>query len=511
MRPPRTKPGLPWPRNWRGTRPLPYPAGHPVVPHPPPPSRVVNFEVNSLLLRPRLLAARARAAARDPVGTERSRSRSRSRRGRHPRSPSVHSNRTLVSENESIPTRVPESQAGDVEADTDEDATAPPPKRQRIRSRADTDEETTVVPSQPVAFKRGFSSGHSELPPPKRQRTSALLGSQVSPSTLRCAYDARDCWFFHNTKRCKRGSSCKFLHARFDSAGKLEKFWPTRFHSTNSRVAFMTQEEMLGTTVLRTNDVHAWLFHFLEKHSTGAGNILGQRVRKRNTVSWFLNTRSVNELVQDMGRLNGGLRARVVRVSEAAYSETVELKPNKNITDGPFFHCTNLQGALQVLLRGHLVASTNSWPHGCYFSPSMDLTSAYFEGAVFEAKLCGVYSPAAKSRKFGTIPMGVVARLARNARDHVTDMFSHQIVQVTFDYEMLKLFLQRWHSDGQREVLFNRPTLPVERSHRLVVLGDNEQIHRDLMVHLDKEYALLSGAAAASTWRSKDTTTSVRH
>ena len=141
----------------------------------------------------------------------------------------------------------------------------------------------------------------------------------------------------------------------------------------------------------------------------------------------------------------------------------------------------------------------------------MDLTSAYFEGAVFEAKLCGVYSPKGTSRKFGTIPMGVVARLARNARDHVTDTFSHQIVQVTFDYEMLKLFLQRWHSDGQREVFFNRPTLPVERSHRLVVLGDNEQIHRDLMVRLDKEYALLSGAAAASTWRSKDTTTSVRH
>ena len=146
MRPPRTKPGLPWPRHWRGKRPLPYPAGHPVVPHPPPPSRVVNFEVNSLLLRPRLLAARARAAARDPVGTERSRSRSRSRRGRHPRSPSVHSNRTL-SDDGSIATRVPQSQAGDLQGETDEEA--------------------TDVPSQPVALKRGLSSCHSEDPPLK--------------------------------------------------------------------------------------------------------------------------------------------------------------------------------------------------------------------------------------------------------------------------------------------------------------------------------------------------------
>ena len=316
-------------------------------------------------------------------------------------------------------------------------------------------------------------------------------GAEISPSLLDKIYSATVCRFWRE-KRCKRGKGCKFLHADFDVTGKLIRYRHTDFNTIGSQVAFRTHEDIMNTVVLRSDDVGKFLKLFLDAQRPNASLILGQCVRSKDTVSFLLNAEDPNALVLAMGPLNQGLKPRYVRVSENEEDEQIEMYPPQGDDHHTktFYHCTSLVSALGVLVTGHIVAGTDSDPHGCYFSPSLEDNTMYDEGVSFEANLYGLHCPKKQGKKFkGTaIPMGVVARIDRNAKDVVTDSFSHKLTRVTFKVDALKSYLQTWFSGGKQKIPMPMPELPQVRSHRMVVLGEQAQFYADLMVDLDNRF-----------------------
>ena len=313
----------------------------------------------------------------------------------------------------------------------------------------------------------------------------------ISPSLLDKIYSATVCRFWRE-KGCKRGKGCKFLHADFDVTGKLIRYRHTDFNTIGSQVAFRTHEDIMNTVVLRSDDVGKFLKLFLDAQRPNASLILGQCVRSKDTVSFLLNAEDPNALVQAMGPLNQGLKPRYVRVSENEEDEQIQMHPPQGDDHHTktFYHCTSLVSALGVLVTGHIVAGIDSDPHGCYFSPSLEDNKLYDEGVSFEANLYGLQCPRKQVWKFnGTaIPMGVVARIGRNAKDVVTDSFSHKLTRVTFKVDALKSYLQTWFSGGKQKIPLPMPELPHVRSHRMVVLGEQAQFYADLMVDLDNRF-----------------------
>ena len=84
--------------------------------------------------------------------------------------------------------------------------------------------------------------------------------------------------------------------------------------------------------------------------------------------------------------------------------------------------------------------------------------------------------------------MGVVARIGRNAKDVVTDSFSHKLTRVTFKVDALKSYLQTWFNGGKHKIPMPIPELPHVRSHRMVVLGEDAQYYADIMADLDNRF-----------------------
>ena len=333
--------------------------------------------------------------------------------------------------------------------------------------------------------------GHTQGLKPKSGPARRPEHLNISPSLLDKIYSATVCRFWRE-KGCKRGKGCKFLHADFDVTGKLIRYRHTDFNAIGSQVAFRTHEDIMNTVVLRSDDVGKFLKLFLDAQRPNASLILGQCVRSKDTVSFLLNAEDPNALVLAMGPLNQGLKPRYVRVSENEEDEQIQMHPPQGDDHHTktFYHCTSLVSALGVLVTGHIVAGIDSDPHGCYFSPSLEDNKLYDEGVSFEANLYGLQCPKKQAPKFkGTaIPMGVVARIGRNAKDVVTDSFSHKLTRVTFKVDALKSYLQTWFSGGKQKIPLPMPELPHVRSHRMVVLGEQAQFYAALMVDLDNRF-----------------------
>ena len=333
--------------------------------------------------------------------------------------------------------------------------------------------------------------GHTQGLKPKSGPARRPEHLNISQRLLDKIYSATVCKFWPE-KKCRRGKDCKFLHADFDETGKLIRYRPTEFNTIGSQVAFRTPEDIMNTVVLRSEDVGKFLRLFLDRQRPNASLILGQYVRSRERCSFLLNAEDPNALVQAMGPLNQGLSPRFVRASENEEDEPIQMYPPQgdNHHTKTFYHCTSLVSALGVLVTGHIVAGIDSDPHGCYFSPSLEDNKKYDEGVSFEANLYGLQCPRKQVWKFnGTaIPMGVVARIGRNAKDVVTDSFSHKLTRVTFKVDALKSYLQTWFNGGKHKIPMPIPDLPHVRSHRMVVLGEDAQYYADTMVDLDNRF-----------------------
>ena len=336
----------------------------------------------------------------------------------------------------------------------------------------------------PLGHTQGLKSKSGPARRPEHLNISQSLRDKI--------YSATVCEFWPE-RMCKRGKDCKFLHADFDETGKLISYRPTVFSTIRSQVALRTPEDIMNTVVLRSEDVGKYLRLFLDRQRPNASLILGQCVRSRERCSFLLNAEDPNALVQAMGPLNQGLSPRFVRASENEEDEHIQMYPPQqgdNHHTKTFYHCTSLQGALGALVTGHLVAGTGSKPYGCYFSPSLEDNKKYDEGVSFEANLYGLQCPRKQVWKFNetAIPMGVVARIGRNAKDVLTDSFSHKLTRVTFKVDALKSYLQTWFSGGKHKIPMPIPELPHVRSHRMVVLGEDAQYYADIMADLDNRF-----------------------
>jgi hypothetical protein len=134
------------------------------------------------------------------------------------------------------------------------------------------------------------------------------------------------------------------------------------------------------------------------------------------------------------------------------------------------YHCTSLWAALGATVTGHLVASDDTRPRAVYFAASLDDNQNYDEGAIFTAKIFGLYPGKKWSSMFynSVVPMGIGLHNERCAKDWMCDTFSHQLLSVTINTDMLTKFLQEWFAVGKPVLPLPLPPMVTMPSHRLL-------------------------------------------
>ena len=97
-------------------------------------------------------------------------------------------------------------------------------------------------------------------------------------------------------------------------------------------------------------------------------------------------------------------------------------------------HCTSTPCAMSILRTGHLMAREQP-PHAGD-APTFGCRKRY--GRETDSVVC---------------PTGMICTLLwRNAKDRVTDFFSHKLTHVTFNTALLEAYLQKWLEEGERQM-----------------------------------------------------------
>ncbi len=293
----------------------------------------------------------------------------------------------------------------------------------------------------------------------------------MTSSSVEAIPDGRECSFFASGK-CKRASKCKFRHVDRNSKGEFQKEWPTEWQK--HAVARMDPEEMSGTWASRTS-LGQLMPMFVETHGV-PGRILQSR-REGERTRFELGASEPNSIVLSLAQTQG-LSPQEVYLShdsdgterpDPRNHDSIKLTNQGGIPD-TLYHGTSLWAALGAIVTGHLVASNDSRPRAVYFAPSLDDNKNYDEGAIFTAKIYGVYPGMRKSSMFynSVVPMGIVLHNERSAKDWMCDAFSHQLLSVTINTDMLRRFLQEWVGAGKPVLPLPVPRMVTMPSHRLL-------------------------------------------
>ena len=302
----------------------------------------------------------------------------------------------------------------------------------------------------------------------------------------------RECSFFASG-RCKRASQCKFRHVEYNSKGEIRKEWPTQWQK--HVVAKMDPEEMSRTWVPRSSP-GLLMPMFVETHGA-PGRILQSRCEGQRT-RFELDTSVPNSIVLSLANTTS-LSSQEVYLSHDSDGterpdlwnhDSIKLKNLGGIPD-TLYHCTSLWAALGAIVTGHLVASNDSRPRAIYFSRSLDNNRKHDEGAIFIAKIHGLYPGSKKSSMFynSVVPMGIVLHNERSAKDWMCDAFSHQLLSVMINTDMLKQFLQEWFDAGKPVLPLPLPPMVTMPSHRL--LGGLEPMADPVLQQLTARHDVL--------------------
>ena len=148
----------------------------------------------------------------------------------------------------------------------------------------------------------------------------------------------------------------------------------------------------------------------------------------------------------------------------------IKLSNQKGQIPHQLYHATDLPGALGAIVTGHLVASNDSRPRAVYFSARLDKITSYDKGAIFTAKIYGLYPGKKQADSFydSVVPMGIVLHNNRSAGDWMCDAFSHTLESVTINTELLKSFLGEWVAAGSHVLPLPVPPMVTTPSHRLI-------------------------------------------
>ena len=170
---------------------------------------------------------------------------------------------------------------------------------------------------------------------------------------------------------------------------------------------------------------------------------------------------------------------------------SIKLSNQEGHIPDELYHATSLGAALGAIVTGHLVASNTSHPQAVYFSPSLAKITSYDAGAIFTAKIYGLYPGKKDSAEFfhSVVPMGIVLHNNRCAADWMCDTFSHKLLSVTIKTEMLKGFLGEWVAAGRPVLSLPVPPMVTTPSYQL--LGGLEPMSKPILDELATRYARL--------------------
>jgi hypothetical protein len=257
-----------------------------------------------------------------------------------------------------------------------------------------------------------------------------------------------------------------------NSKGEVKKEWPT--HWQKHVIATMDPQKMSITWVSRTS-LGQLMPMFMKTHGV-PGRIL-QSCREGQRTRFELDTSLPNSIVLSLAN------AKILSSQECYLShdsdgtelpdpwnhDSIKLTNQGGIPD-TLYHCTSLWAALGATVTGHLVASNDSRPRAVYFAPSLDDNKNYDEGAIFTAKIYGLYPGIKKASMFyhSVVPMGICLHSQRCAKDWMCDTFSHQLLSVSINTVMLTKFLQEWFAVGKPVLPLPLPPMVTMPSHRLL-------------------------------------------
>ena len=291
--------------------------------------------------------------------------------------------------------------------------------------------------------------------------------------------EPRPCKYFDPKKRgawtCSRGQKCKFEHCLRDRNNNVIRRWPTQT-DTKKTVAYMTEGNMLGTEVQRANAPGKWLREFLQ-HQRGQPDILGDAHFSEggSCVTFTLYAEPQDYLVELLQAKNdtGASQYFVMhdgREKKLTPADDRVAKPCEGV------YYTDVWNALGTLVTGHLVGVDRSGRHGCHFAAIPKQGEIFCNlsergGVMFRARLHGMtLSKSAAPKIKGVVPMGVILKTQDGG--FLTDMWSHELTEVTFSTDSLLTFFQEWTKEGRPRLLMPVPEITSKfdetYSHRLI-------------------------------------------
>ena len=292
--------------------------------------------------------------------------------------------------------------------------------------------------------------------------------------------EPRPCKYFDPKKRgawtCSRGQKCKFEHCLRDRNNNVIRRWPTQTHAKKT-VAYMTEEDMLGTEVQRSNAPGKCLKEFLQ-HQWVQPDILGDAHFSEggSCFTFTLHAKPPDYLVELLQAKNDTKASQDFVVYDRC--KKIEAKLS---TDGVAEPCegvyyTDVWNALGTLVTGHLVGVDGSRRHGCHFAAIPKQGEIFCNlsergGVMFRARLHGMtLSNNAAPKIKGVVPMGVI--LKTHDGGFLTDMWSHELTEVTFSTDSLLTFFQEWTKEGRPKLSMPVPEITSKfaetYSHRLI-------------------------------------------
>ena len=302
--------------------------------------------------------------------------------------------------------------------------------------------------------------------------------------------EPRPCKYFDPKKRgawtCSRGQKCKFEHCLRDRNKNVIRRWPTQT-DTKKTVAYMTEGNMLGTEVQRANAPGKWLREFLQ-HQRGQPDILGDAHFSEggSCFTFTLHAKPPDYLVELLQAKNGTNSSQdfVVYDHRKKIEATLSGDGVAEPCEGVYY--TDVWNALGTLVTGHLVGVDRSGRHGCHFAAIPEQGEIFGSlsktgGVVFRARLHGMtLTKNAAPKIVGVVPIGVILE-ETDGGGFMTDMWSHELTEVTFCMESLLNFLQEWNNADRPRLSMPVPEIIQEYSHRLIATKDFTPYEYDTM------------------------------
>ena len=288
---------------------------------------------------------------------------------------------------------------------------------------------------------------------------------------------------------CSRGRKCKFAHVLLDEHARVLKRWPTKA-DTKKTVAYMTEGNMLGTEVQRANAPGKWLREFLQ-HQRGQPDILGDAHFSEggSRVTFTLYAEPRDYLVELLQAKNDTGASQYFVMHDG---REIKLTPADDRVAKPCegVYYTDVWNALGTLVTGHLVGVDRSGRHGCHFAAIPEQGEIFGSlsktgGVIFRARLHGMtLTKNAAPKIVGVVPIGVILE-ETDGGGFMTDMWSHELTEVTFCMESLLNFLQEWNNADRPRLSMPVPEITTKfgktYSHRLIATKDFTPYEYDTM------------------------------